>query len=179
MKTINLKKHYYPIVKKDTFVEVPDEVAEAILEESRAENANDARQHYHCYSLDASPGMENYFLSHVLSPEDILTGQETEREQEATHALMMERLREALSTLTPRQASCLHARFWEDKPFKEIAKSEGFTTSAAIVTVRNAIIKLQKYFIKHGWMSQPKEDAICTKTSPPKRNRKRTNAKKS
>ena len=119
MKTINLKKHYYPIVKKDTFVEVPDEVAEAILEESRAENANDARQHYHCYSLDASPGMENYFLSHVLSPEDILTGQETEREQEATHALMMERLREALSTLTPRQASCLHARFWEDKPFKE------------------------------------------------------------
>ena len=179
MKTINLKKHYYPIVKKDTFVEVPDEVAEAILEESRAENANDARQHYHCYSLDASPGMENYFLSHVLSPEDILTGQETEREQEATHALMMERLREALSTLTPRQASCLHARFWEDKPFKEIAKSEGFTTSAAIVTVRNAIIKLQKYFIKHGWMSQPKEDAICTKTSPPKRNRKRTSAKKS
>src|SRR5699024_8006424 len=75
MKTINLKKHYYPIVKKDTFVEVPDEVAEAILEESRAENANDARQHYHCYSLDASPGIENHFLSHVLSPEDILTGQ--------------------------------------------------------------------------------------------------------
>ena len=156
MKTINLKKHYYPIIKKDTFVEVPDEVAEAILEESRAENANDARQHYHCYSLDASPGMENHFLSHVLSPEDILTGQETEREQEAAHALMMERLREALSTLTPRQASCLHARFWEDKPFKEIAEAEGFTTSAAIVTVRTTLIKLQKYFIKRGWMEPPK-----------------------
>ena len=55
MKTINLKKYYYPICKKDTFVEVPDEVAEAIAEESRAENANDAKQHYHCYSLDASP----------------------------------------------------------------------------------------------------------------------------
>ena len=27
MKTINLKKYYYPICKKDTFVEVPDEVA--------------------------------------------------------------------------------------------------------------------------------------------------------
>mgnify|MGYP002792590692 FL=1 len=179
MKTINLKKHYYPIVKKDTFVEVPDEVAEAILEESRAENANDARQHYHCYSLDASPGMENYFLSHVLSPEDILTGQETEREQEAAHALMMERLREALATLTPRQASCLHARFWEGKQFKEIAEAEGFTTSAAIVTVRNAIIKLQKYYIKRGWMEPLKEDAICTKKSPPKRSRKKTSAKKS
>ena len=53
MKTINLKKYYYPICKKDTFVEVPDEVADAIAEESRAENANDAKQHYHCYSLDA------------------------------------------------------------------------------------------------------------------------------
>ena len=45
MKTINLKKYYYPICKKDTFVEVPDEVADAIVEESRAEDANDAK---HC-----------------------------------------------------------------------------------------------------------------------------------
>ena len=133
MKTINLKKYYYPICKKDTFVEVPDEVAEAIVEESRAENANDAKQHYHCYSLDASPGIEHHFPEQVISPEDILMEKETEREQEAAHALMMERLREALATLTPRQASCLHARFWEGKQFKEIAEAEGFTTSAAIV----------------------------------------------
>lgn len=66
MKTINLKKYYYPICKKDTFVEVPDEVADAIVEESRAEDANDAKQHYHCYSLDASPGMENYSRSRPL-----------------------------------------------------------------------------------------------------------------
>lgn len=179
MKTVNLKKYYYPICKKDIFVEVPDEVADAIVEESRAEDANDAKQHYHCYSLDASPGMENHFPEQVISPEDILMEKETEREQEVARALMMERLREALATLTPRQASCLHARFWEGKPFKEIAGAEGFTTSAAIVTVRNAIIKLQKYYIKRGWMKPPKENAICTKKSPPKRNRKRTSAKKS
>ena len=89
MKTINLKKYYYPICKKDTFVEVPDEVADAIVEESRAENANDAKQHYHCYSLDASPGIENHFPEQVISPEDILMEKETEREQEAAHALMM------------------------------------------------------------------------------------------
>lgn len=105
MKTINLKKYYYPICKKDTFVEVPDEVADAIVEESRAEDANDAKQHYHCYSLDASPGMENHFPEQAVSPEDILMEKETEREQEAARALMMERLREALATLTPRQAS--------------------------------------------------------------------------
>ena len=179
MKTINLKNLYYPIVKKDIFVEVSDEIADAIMEESRAENANDAKQHYHCYSLDSSPGMENHFLEQAVSPEDILMEEETEREQEAARALMLERLREALATLTPRQASCLYARFWEGKPFKEIAEAEGFTTSAAIVTVRNAIIKLQKYFIKRGWMEPPKEDAICTKKSPPKRNRKRTSVKKS
>lgn len=179
MKTINLKKYYYPICKKDTFVEVPDEVADAIAEESRAENANDAKQHYHCYSLDASTGIEHHFPEQAISPEDILMEKETEREQEAARALMMERLREALATLTPRQASCLHARFWEGKQFKEIAEAEGFTTSAAIVTVRNAIIKLQKYYIKRGWMKPPKEKAICTKTAPPKRNRKKTSAKKS
>lgn len=179
MKTINLKKYYYPICKKDTFVEVPDEVADAIVEESRAEDANDAKQHYHCYSLDASPGMENHFPEQAVSPEDILMEKETEQEQEAARALMTERLREALATLTPRQASCLHARFWEGKQFKEIAEAEGFTTSAAIVTVRNAIIKLQKYYIRRGWMEPPKEKAICTKTTPPKRNRKRTSAKKS
>ena len=87
MKTINLKKYYYPICKKDTFVEVPDEVAEAIVEESRAENANDAKQHYHCYSLDASPGMEHHFPEQAISPEDILMEKETEREQEAARAL--------------------------------------------------------------------------------------------
>ena len=87
MKTINLKKYYYPICKKDTFVEVPDEVADAIVEESRAEDANDAKQHYHCYSLDASPGMENHFPEQAVPPEDILMEKETGREQEAARAL--------------------------------------------------------------------------------------------
>ena len=54
---------------------------------------------------------------------------ETEREQEAARALMMERLREALATLTPRQASCLHARFGEDKQFKEDRKSTRLNSS--------------------------------------------------
>ena len=42
MKTINLKKYYYPICKKDTFVEVPDEVADAIVEESRRRGLSSA-----------------------------------------------------------------------------------------------------------------------------------------
>ena len=180
MKTINLKKYYYPICKKDTFVEVPDEVADAIVEESRAEDANDAKQHYHCYSLDASPGMEHHFPEQAVSPEDILMEKETEREQEAARALMMERLREALATLTPTQARRLHARFVEGKKYREIAEDEGIASVSLVTnTVRDAILKLRKYFIKRGWMKPPKEKAICTKTAPPKRNRKKTSAKKS
>ena len=150
MKTINLKKYYYPICKKDTFVEVPDEVADAIVEESRAENANDAKQHYHCYSLDASPGIENHFPEQVISPEDILMEKETEREQEAARALMMERLREALATLTPRQASCLHARFWEGKPFKEIAEAEGVALDSVSEAVLRGLANMRKY-LKENW----------------------------
>ena len=178
MKTINLKKYYYPICKKDTFVEVPDEVADTIVEESRAENANDARQHYHCYS-GRIPRHRTPFPGTGHLP-----GRYSDGERNGTGTGDRPRPDDGtapggLATLTPRQASCLHARFWEGKQFKEIAEAEGFTTSAAIVTVRNAIIKLQKYYIKRGWMKPPKEKAICTKTAPPKRNRKKTSAKKS
>ena len=43
MKTINLKKYYYPLYETDTFIELPDEIADAIVEEWRAENANDVK----------------------------------------------------------------------------------------------------------------------------------------
>ena len=68
MKTIDLKKYYYPICRKAALVELPDEVADAIVEAARAENANDAKQHYHCYSLDASPGIENHSPEQAISP---------------------------------------------------------------------------------------------------------------
>ena len=38
MQTVNLKKYYYPLFTKDTFVEVSDEVAEALLLMHREEN---------------------------------------------------------------------------------------------------------------------------------------------
>lgn len=114
-------------------MEVPGAVADAIVEESRTENAGDAMQHYHCYFLDASPGIENHFPEQVISPEDILMEKEMKREQEAAHALTLERLRKSPATLTSLQASYLHARFGEEKQLKKIAEAEGFTTSAAIL----------------------------------------------
>ena len=93
---------------------------------------------------------------------------------------MLQRLREALATLTPTQARRLHARFVEGKKYREIAEDEGITSVSLVTnTVRDAILKLRKYFIRRGWMEPLKEDAICTKTAAPKRNRKKTSAKKS
>ena len=93
---------------------------------------------------------------------------------------MLQRLREVLATLTPTQARRLHARFVEGKKYREIAEDEGIASVSLVTnTVRDAILKLRKYFIKRGWMKPPKEKAICTKTTPLKRNRKKMSVKKS
>ena len=180
MKTINLKKYYYPLYETDTFIKLPDEIADAIVEEWRTDHNSEQRLWSHTYSMDYSPGLEYHLLYHALSAEDTLLEEETRREQEEAHELMLQRLREALATLTPTQARRLHARFVECKKYREIAEDEGIASVSLVTnTVRNAILKLRKYFIKHGWMEPLKEDAICTKKSPPKRNRKKTSAKKS
>ena len=73
MAIINLRKHYYPLYTKDTFVEVPDEVA-AVMEECRLyENRQEGRKsYYHVYSMDCSPGIENHAMFLVQSPEDLI-----------------------------------------------------------------------------------------------------------
>ncbi len=179
MKTINLKKYYYPLYETDTFIELPDEIADAIAEEWRTDHNSEQRLWSHTYSMDYSPGLEYHLLSHALSAEDTLLEEETRREQEEAHELMLQRLREALATLTPTQARRLHARFGRARSTGRLRRTRGFTSAALLHTVRDAIMKLRKYFIKRGWMEPLKEDAICTKKSPPKRNRKKTSEKKS
>ena len=149
MKTINLKKYYYPIFKKDIFVEVPDEVADAIVEESRAEDANDAKQHYHCYSLDASPGIEHHFPEQAISPEDYLM----EKEAQAEYAELLRRLYEAISSLTPTQARRVHARYMLGMKVKDIAAMEGITPSQAGKSIHAALRRLRRYFERRKWTS--------------------------
>ncbi|MEY8335995.1 hypothetical protein AALB53_23410 [Lachnospiraceae bacterium 47-T17] len=47
MKTINLKKYYYPLFATDTLIEVSDEVAEALLFMRREENNLTHKIWYH------------------------------------------------------------------------------------------------------------------------------------
>ena len=58
MKTINLKKYYYPLYETDTFIELPDEIADAIAEEWRTDHNAEQRLWSHTYSMDYSPGLE-------------------------------------------------------------------------------------------------------------------------
>ena len=88
MKTINLKKYYYPLYETDTFIELPDEIADAIVEEWRTDHNSEQRLWSHTYSMDYSPGLEYHLLYHALSAEDTLLEEETRREQEEAHELM-------------------------------------------------------------------------------------------
>ncbi len=153
MAIINLRKYYYPIYAKDTFIEVPDDVAEVLEEGRLIENRQDhKRSYYHVYSIDCSPGIENHAVFLVMSPEDLMI-QEID---EATMELMLVRLAEALTQLSPIQARRLHARYALKKKYREIAADEGISHSCASESVYGAIKKLQKYFAKNGWLN--KED---------------------
>jgi len=154
MAIINLKRYYYPIYTKDTFMEVPDEVAAVLEEEHRIARREDGKKYYHkVYSLDASVGMENHTMFFVPSAEDVLIS----AEEQADEDLLLDRLEEALTHLTPTQARRLHARFALKKKMREIAESEGVSASCASETIRGAIRKLQKHFKKNGW-ARNKED---------------------
>ena len=150
MPIINLRKHYYPLVTQDTFIEVSDEVAEALLALRRDEERIRSRIRYHkaYYSLDANNGMETYAINiDANSPEDILM----QKEGEAYQALMMERLEKAFATLTPTQARRIRARFLEKKKFREIAAAEGISPGQVNISVRGAIKKMRKFFRKNNW----------------------------
>ena len=150
MAVINLRR-YYPHYPKDKFMDVPDEVAAALEEGRRAEhNQESKRTYHHVYSMDGSPGIENHAMFLVLSPEELLI----QGEDEAAAEQMLENLTVAIAQLSPIQARRLHARYALKKKYREIAEDEGIGGSCAARSVAGAITKLQKFFIKNGWMPE-------------------------
>ena len=150
MAIINLKKYYYPIYTKDTFVEVSDEVAEALLLMQREENALLRRIYYHkaYFSLDRADGIENdSLIGAEPSPEEILL----EKENERYYLLTLERLAEALASLTPAQARCVRARYFLGIKARDIADSEGVSESMIYYSTNRAVRLLREYFKKHKW----------------------------
>lgn len=150
MQTVNLKKYYYPLFTKDTFVEVSDEVAEALLLMHREENNRIRKMYYHkaYFSLDREDGIENDALcGFEKSPEEILMEQEEER----FFRLTLERLDEALSNLTETQQRRIRARYLSGMTIQGIAASEGVSVSVVSESIRSGLKKLRTYFDKKKW----------------------------
>jgi len=109
----------------------------------------DNRKTYHrVYSMDCSPNIENHAKLLALSPEELLIRDE----DEATMKLALTNLAVTMALLSPIQARRLHARYALNKKFREIAEVEGISGSGASNSVNSAVKKLQKFFIKNGWM---------------------------
>ena len=148
MQRINLRKYYYPLYDEDIFIEISDEVAVALWEEHRRDDNTRRNLWVHTYSLDESPEIENHFPEQICSAEEILLQQEADRYRE----FLLGKLDEALTTLTPKQLRRLKARFMEGKKYREIAEIEGTDTSVVHHSVRDAIRRLQRYYVGHGFM---------------------------
>ena len=150
MQIVNLKKYYYELFKKDTFVEVSDEVAEALLLMHREENNHNTIIWFHkaFYSIDREDGIENDALcGFEKSPEEILMEQEEER----FFLLTLGRLEEALSSLTPVQEKRIRARYLCGMKVREIAAAEGVSISVVHTSIRSGIKNLKTYFEKRKW----------------------------
>ncbi len=150
MPIINLKKFYYPYYTKDTFIEVSDEVADALLKFTRQENNQAHKIWYHkaYFSLDCEDGIENHALNwEQPSPEEILI----KEEEQVLHEITLERLNEALSALTSTQASRIHARYMLGMTTRKIATTEGVDTSAIYESVKGGLKKIRRYFDKKKW----------------------------
>ena len=151
MELITLKKYYPRLYAQDTFIEVSDEVAEALLFMQRQENASIRRLYYHraFFSLDCEDGIENDRIgAFAPSPEEICI----QREAEQLLLIAVNHLHEAMVCLSPAQFRNLHARCVLGMKVREIAEMEGVTSSVVSQSLQSAIRKLRRYFIRQNWM---------------------------
>ena len=116
MQIINLRKQYPGLYAGDVFVEVSDEVAEAILFATRQENNYRQRtfRHKAYYSLDRGDGIENDVLHFTPSPEEIFFRQ-----------VSLEQLQEAIDHLPPIQMRRVYAHYILGMKKVDIARAEG------------------------------------------------------
>ncbi len=142
MEIINLRKHYPGYYSKDVFVEVSDEVAEAILLSTRQENNYRQRtfRHRAYYSLDRGDGIENDALRFEPSPEEMFLRQ-----------VSLEQLQEAIDHLPPIQMRRIYAHYILGMKKVDIARAEGVCGSGVCSTIQAGLRNLRRYFERKKW----------------------------
>lgn len=135
---INLQD-YYPFYQYDCFVDVPEEVAEALQEFDRQENAYQRRMYRNKsqYSLDRGDGIEHDILFVSLSPWEIY-------ERKVTY----EQLHAAISKLPDKQAKRIYAHYFLSMSKAAIAKAERVNKSQVTRSISKALISIERYLKK-------------------------------
>ena len=135
MTTINLKDFYYWYTQ-DQFIEVTEEVAEALRASVRYEAAYQRRltRHKAQYSLDCEDGIEYSACLHEPSPQELMDRKE-----------LFYRLWNALNSLPEIQGRRVEAHLIFGKSFRQIAREEGVDKSAVRCSVRCGIERMKKY----------------------------------
>lgn len=139
MAIINLQT-YYPFYTQDTFLEVSDEVAEALADAERLERNYMRRMFYNKaqYSLDADDGIEASAVEcHILSPEVVLDLMER-------HC----RLCRALNELPELQGRRVEAHYLLGKSVQEIAKEEGVGERNVRKSIQRGLEGMKKFLKK-------------------------------
>lgn len=136
MVKINLRD-YYPCYQYDCFVDVPEEVAEAMQEFDRLENAHQRRMYRNKaqYSLNQGDGIEHDVLFVFLSPWEIY-------ERKVTYA----QLHAAIASLPDKQAKRIYAHYFLSMSNVAIAKSEGVSEKAVRVAIERGLKQIEKVF---------------------------------
>ena len=135
MTTINLKDFYYWYTQ-DQFIEVTEEVAEALRASVRYEAAYQRRltRHKAQYSLDCEDGIEYSACLHEPSPQELMDRKE-----------LFFRLWNALNSLPEIQGRRVDAHLILGKSYRQIAREEGVDKSAVRCSVKCGIDRMKKY----------------------------------
>ena len=132
MSTINLKDFYY-WCNEDTFVDVTDEMLEAMKSADRQQEAYRRRMYRYKaqYSFDCHDGIENDVLHQEPSPEEIYLHKEN-----------MEQLCAALNSLSEIEERRVDAYYLEGLTYRQIAECEGVSHNAVARSVKAGLKKL-------------------------------------
>ena len=135
MTIINLRDFYYWYTQ-DEYIEVSDDVAEALRASVRYEAAYQRRlsRHKAQYSLDCDDGIEYSACLRELTPDEVLELKER-----------FCRLWNALNSLPPAQGRRVDACIILGKSFSEVALAEGVDESAVRRAVERGLENMKKF----------------------------------
>lgn len=134
MITINLRD-FYPWCKEDIFVEITEEMQEAMKAADRQESAYKRRTYRYKahYTLDMGDGIDNECITKPETPEEIYIREETE-----------EMLSAAMNKLSEIQRRRLKLHFFDEMRYSQIARMEGVTDGSISGSIKSALKKLGK-----------------------------------